>query len=725
MLLSDQPKINFALGVHNHQPFGNWDWIVEEAYQHAYSPFLEALERHSGVRVTLHYTGYLLEWLIAHHPDFIARLKNLVDRRQVELITGGFYAPVLAVIPDADKVRQVERLTRLIEDRFGTTPEGLWLAERVWEPHLVKPISESGVRWTALDDTIFKGAGLRGAQLFGYYQTEEQGRTLEVVPINSELMALIPYAPPERAIDYLKANASPDGNRFALCLGDGEKFGVWPNSYRAVFEHKWLDRFFDLLTEHADWIVSTTVRDYRAERRPFGRVYLPSATYPRMQEWSLPPDEATRFAEARQQVDERFSGFLRGGMWRNFLVRYPESNNLHKKMLLVASKVAAASQVPELVPSGKGPAIPSSTLTEAQDLLWKGQSNDPYWHGVFGGLYLSHLRSANYRALIKAESLCDELIHQGSLFLDVTEQDFDCDGKPEILISNAAQNAYFNLEGGALFELDYKPRAYNVLDTLARRPEAYHGKIARATTLEAFKKEGSLKALYDVVLTKEAGLEKFLFNDWYRRMSFVDHFLHPDSHLESFYNMSYGEQGDFVNQDYRATVECDGLLATLTLVRDGHVWVGPEFWPIQVEKRIAIPRDGARLSAHYRVTNGKDRPVALWFGVEFNANFLAGNAPDRYYHTPGTVIEDPRLGSKGELRDCRAIGLRDAYNGLDYHLEWDRPATLWRFPVETISMSEGGVERVYQSSVVMPHWRFELGPGETLAIAFQQRMSDV
>lgn len=725
MLLSDQPAINFALGVHNHQPFGNWDWVIEEAYAHAYRPFLETVERHPGVRVTLHYTGFLLEWLLEHHPEFIAKLRKLVERNQVELITGAYYAPVLAVIPDEDKILQIRHLTRTLRDRFGVQPEGMWLAERVWEPHLVKPIAEAGVQWTALDDTIFAAAGLRGPQLFGYYQTEEQGKTLEVVPINSELTRLIPFASPDKVIEYLRASASTDGNRIAMCFDDGEKFGVWPNTHKAVYEQGWLDRFFHLLEEHSDWIVSTTVHDYRAERRPFGRLYLPSATYPQMQEWSLPPEEATVYAEALTQVNERYVNFLRGGMWRNFLVRYPESNNLHKKMLLVADKVAEASQVKELVTTSIEAAAPGN-WEEAQTALWQGQSNDPYWHGVFGGLYLTHLRSANYRALLKAEVLCDRLIHRGADFLSVEERDFDCDGKPEILIATKSQNLYFNLEGGALFELDYKPRAFNVLDTLARRHEPYHSKIARATTLEAFNREGSLKAIYDVVLTKEAGLEKFLFHDWYRRLSFLDHFLHPDSHLESFYNMSYGEQGDFVNQDYQATVEVGASAATLTLSRAGHVWIGSEFWPITVTKRFSVARDADGLCVvDYTLSNGLDRPVSLWFGVEFNANFLAGNAPDRFYYSPGALIEDPRLGSKGELVGLTEIGLRDAFNGIDYHLGWDRPATVWRFPVETISMSEGGVERVYQSSVVMPNWRMDLAPNGHLSVRFEQQLSGV
>lgn len=81
--------------------------------------------------------------------------------------------------------------------------------------------------------------------------------------------------------------------------------------------------------------------------------------------------------------------FVRGGFWRSFMVRYPEVNTMHKKMLRVSRKVEAVED----------PALKS----RAQDNLWAGQCNCPYWHGVFGGIYLPHIRTANYERLLATE----------------------------------------------------------------------------------------------------------------------------------------------------------------------------------------------------------------------------------------------------------------------------------------------------------------------------------
>jgi hypothetical protein len=53
-------RVSLALVIHNHQPVGNFGWVIQDVYEHAYSPMLGALERHPGIRLGLHYSGPLL-----------------------------------------------------------------------------------------------------------------------------------------------------------------------------------------------------------------------------------------------------------------------------------------------------------------------------------------------------------------------------------------------------------------------------------------------------------------------------------------------------------------------------------------------------------------------------------------------------------------------------------------------------------------------------------------
>jgi len=663
------------------------------------------------IRVTLHYGGHLLQWLSDHHPEFVARLKLLVGAQQVEILGGAFYEPMLALIPLEDQLGQLRHLSTAVRQMFGAEPQGAALAGRVWEPHLVRPLVAAGLRYSVLDDQPFRALGLREDELYGYYETEDLGETLSVFANSRELRALIPFETPETVVDRLRQQATADGGRLLVHMDDGAKLGGWPGTYQAVYVEGWLERFFQLLESNHDWLSVTPLGEYRERQRPWGRLYLPAGSFTEMQTWSLPPEQAARLEALRAHVPADVADFMHGGYWRHFLVRYPESNNMHKKMLRVAAAMRRWSGQPAPVLAGRAdPAAVQPSFVLAQQALWRGQSHDAYWHGVFGGIYLNHLRGANYGALLEAEARSDAARHGGAAFCELDVEDFDRDGAPELLVSTRRQNLYFApAYGGALFEHDLKVARHNLLDTLARRPEAYHAQITTALPVRDAQPP-PLAALGVRPTVKERGLERMLHYDWYRRLSLLDHFFHADTHLETFYNVSYGEQGDFINQPYAFHTDEDSDAVVIHLQRDGHVWVGSEFWPVRVRKTLTVPKEGDGFTADYVVSNLWDRPVELWFGVEFNLNVRSGAGQERgYYSATGRHLEPAHPAALSEDEHISEIGLRDETLGVDAHLAWDVVGTLWRLPVETVSRSESGFERVYQSSVLLPNWRLSLG----------------
>jgi len=349
--------IVLSLALHNHQPVGNFDHVFAEATDKAYTPLLGALERHPGIRLALHYSGPLLDWLKAHRPEFLPRVRALVARGQVEVMTGGYYEPILAIIPDADKRGQIEKLTRTIAEEFGAAADGLWLAERVWEPHLTRPIGEAGARYTIVDDAHFHAAGLDDRHLLGYYITEEDGVPLAIFPSLKRLRYLIPWVSVEEVIAYLRTLAELEIRTaeretpldLVLMGDDGEKFGMWPSTYAHCWEHGWMDRFFEAL-ETTPWIELVTPGEYRRTREAAGQIYLPTATYEEMEEWALPPDRAERLVHMRHDLApaqwDAIAPFLRGGFWRHFLVRYAEVNTMHRLALRAGQRVRAMPEGP-------------------------------------------------------------------------------------------------------------------------------------------------------------------------------------------------------------------------------------------------------------------------------------------------------------------------------------------------------------------------------------------
>src|SRR5581483_5254448 len=240
-------RVIFSFATHNHQPLGNFDHVFEEAYEKSYRPFFELASHFPTVRFATHFTGILLEWLERKHPKYIAMLKQMVLRGQLEIISGGYYEPILSVIPAQDQQAQIARLTKKIGSLFDFQAQGMWLAERVWEQQLASVLHSANIRYVLLDDTHFLHAGLKEADLNGYYLTEDAGNTLAVFPISKALRYTMPFAAVDETIRVLRDAATEKGDVIVTFADDGEKFGVWPQTYEHVYTNGWLEEFFTKL----------------------------------------------------------------------------------------------------------------------------------------------------------------------------------------------------------------------------------------------------------------------------------------------------------------------------------------------------------------------------------------------------------------------------------------------------------------------------------------------
>jgi alpha-amylase len=702
-------KINFIFGVHNHQPVGNFGQVFEALYEKSYEPFLKILYKHPKVKCTFHVTGPLLEWIEENRPEYFKILKELVSRGQIEFFTGAMYEAILAVLPDRDKIGQIRMLTEYLNKKFKVEAKGMWLAERVWEPHLTKALADAGVEYVVIDDAHLKAAGLSEEQTFGYYLMEEQGETAAVFPISEKMRYLVPFQAVEETIQYLKSVATEEGDRCVVLMDDGEKFGGWPDTFKWVYEEGWLERFFSALEQNAEWLNTTTFAEYKKTYPSRGIVNLPTGSYTEMGEWSLPTDAAKEYDSVRHEVRDkgempRFERYLKGGFWRNFFAKYSESNHLHKKLLWVSQKVENA----RLKIEKKGTPKQKAILEEATRALYRGECNCPYWHGVFGGLYLNHLRFAMYRQFIEAEKLADSLLSAPAKGMEIITADFNKDGRDEIVVESGNYHAVFApAKGGGLIELDYLKNAINLSDTLTRRKEPYHEKLKALQNNGAT--GGGVASIHDMVRVKEPGLENKLFYDPEERSSMVERILPIGTRVENMLSGQYQEMGDFHRAVFSSKVEepkGKGKPAQITLAHEGVI----DGLPVQLTKKVTLDSGDFRLTAHYSLKNNGSKELRFIFMTEWNLTLLAGDAPNRNYFVKGRDLSDIRLNSVGAEENVTEAGMRDGWLKLEINLQSEKPAHLWRYPVETISQSEGGFERVYQGSCLLVGWTVTLPP---------------
>jgi 4-alpha-glucanotransferase len=686
------PKFQLVLVIHAHQPVGNFDDVFERSYTSSYLPFIEVLERHPAIRVGLHYSGPLLEWIERAHPEYFERLAALVKSGQVEMVGGGFYEPVLIAIPPQDRLEQITRLADYIEKHFSARPRGAWLTERVWEPQIPSSLAPAGVEYTLLDDNHFLGAGFEPCQLYGYYTAEDLCQTVKVLPGLKTLRYMIPFRDVGDTIEFLRAASSEHPGGLAAMGDDLEKFGVWPGTHDLCYRDGWLDRFFHALEGCADWLEVATPGAAVASRQPLGRADLPTASYTEMMEWALPTTARRRFHALVEELAARPEAlpFLRGGVWRNFFCKYSESNLMHKKMLHVSEKLKNLAQ------NGRRGEKFAMERAEAANLLLRAQCNDAYWHGIFGGLYSPHLRTAVWHPLVQAEAIADRLEHRKRDYADVVFFDFDADGRDEVYFTSEKYAALVAPDdGGTVSALDFRPSGATLINSLKRRPEAYH------STLKNLGKDdpGEVQSIHDQRRTKEEGLERWLHYDRWPRHCFRLLVFGQNKTYEDCSLIQLGEDAALAGGKYQAKNISDRGV-TLEACESAD-------WPATKVLTFHSTQNGFDVECEVALRRNAPETASINVGVEVVINFLAPSAPDRYFQSDGKRFP-LRMAAVAPALDLSVV---DEWQQVSAKIEAPGAREFWILPIETVSESEEGFERIYQGSQVIAVWPVELAAG--------------
>lgn len=707
-------KLKLLIAAHGHQPIGNFDWVLEDSYEKCYKPFIEYLYKYPYIKIALHFSGYLLDWLVNHDESLGKMLEEMVSRKQIEMMGGGYYEPILSVIPQKDKEEQIRKLSKYLKKLVHKSPKGFWLAERVWEPHLTEILADTGMEYLLTDDSHFRSAGLKQDDLYGHYVTEENGKKVSIFPINQKLRYLIPFHSVDEVFSYLK-ELHEKGAEAAILGDDTEKFGIWPGTHELVYKKGWLKNFYEKIEENKDWLEISTFQKYLSDHEALGLVYLPAASYSEMMEWVMPSEDQHLFDKCASILDKNqisdYNRFLKGGYWRNFFVKYPESNNMQKKMVWLSKKIEA-----EYGNSSRA----SKALENSYEYILKSQVNCPYWHGVFGGLYLTNLRTAVHQNLVLAQRELEKHIYKQNDFTEMYREDINFDGKEEIIFNSNDELMLFSADyGGALFDWSLKKTGFNLLDTLSRKREAYHKTLIEYAEKEDNSSDDTL-TIHHIVKSKEKGLEKLLHYDKYLKYSYLDYCLVPDTSFEDMYKNKFTEVGKFAGEKYSSTIF--GKNERIIFKREAEC--SGEKISVRKIFRFKDPAEKSH-TAEYLVENTGNGKIKFKFAVELNYNLLTGSNSDRYF----LIGNKKRLmGTKFEGSDIKEINIKDEWLKAEIDIsmsgENGEGAGLFVYPVESVSQSESGFERVYQGTGFVLHWNLELNPGEKWSYYITQKISE-
>ena len=611
--------VRFIMAIHNHQPVGNFEHVFRKACTRAYHPFLDVFDAFPRIRMVLHYSGPLLEWIEENDPKLVSRIKQGVGQNRFELLGSPYGEPILTMLPDRDALGQIRLFQRHLRDRYNTTPRGAWLAERVWESYLARILADAGVEYTVVDDFHFLAAGLRENDLAGYYTVEDQGRVLRVFSGSEFLRYAIPFGKPEDTIQYLRRFATDAGDNVIVFADDGEKFGLWPETHKHVYQNHWLKDFAAALHENRDWIEFTTFADVADSLPPVGRAYLPDTSYREMTEWAQRTPAQIELAALKRDLEnarllQRCRPFFRGGTWRNYKTKYTEAAQMYARMMEVSRLLADRAA--------------AKNYPLARRELYRGQCNCAYWHGVFAGLYMPFLRAAVYAHLLNAENL----VTPKRLRPGCDTRDFDLDGLPEIKLWNGDLSAYLKPDrGGALYELDHHPKTINLTNVMTRREEAYHARLlqAAAEAIASGADPAPPVSIHHLVKCKEPGLHELLLYDPCVRDSLIDRFLPDTVTPDDLRTCRVRESGRFAGKPYRVLPR-HTRSPRVTLQRTDHIGPDQQPLPVTVSKRISLQKTAA-LEVRYALLFPEGAPPNTIFTVEWNLALSAVDAPDRNF----------------------------------------------------------------------------------------------
>jgi alpha-amylase len=426
-------KMNLIIGMYNHLPEGLPDGDFERVYQTCYRPFLSVLNRFPDIQAALFFSGSLLKRLETRHPEYLMLLEEMTARRQIELLGGGFYAPILPLIPASDRLGQIELLTTYLRKSFGKRPRGCFLSEYAWEPWLASTLQTCGMDYTFLTEGQFKTA-MGGKGDHEAVITEDQGRCITVFPSFDCSQS---FDKPLGFDEAIRRIAGGEKRSLAVLMAPGE--GLMELWERSGLESPdiYIERTLAWLRNNALDMETIVPARYLKAKKSSVRAYFPGTASKRYS------------ADSAAALDS--SAPASQPSLRNAILRSAASASLYSRMYYVHLII------------GQLRGDRSRKKTASED-LWRGQCGDAYWSAPNGGIALPLIREAAYKALLDAEQTTRI---KGSFKPGILRADTDFDGQKEIIYQGSELNAYLHLRGAALTELDILKTRKNLCDIFA------------------------------------------------------------------------------------------------------------------------------------------------------------------------------------------------------------------------------------------------------------------
>ncbi|MDR2865331.1 MAG: DUF1926 domain-containing protein [Spirochaetaceae bacterium] len=427
--------INIILGFNAHLSFASSDALFEQIYTKQLKPFFQIVYQFPEIPFTLHFSGSLLYKIDRIHSELSSLISTMIDRRQLELIGGGFYEPMMPLLSSQDRIGQIELLTTYLRKSFNKRVAASYIPDIAWEQSVTSALNGAGMLYTFLDEKRFIDAGLSRDEYKVPCIHEDKGKTIIVFPVFSSLRKELAKKNAAEVFDNLLTENKDEKPIYTIFPDFFPEDGITD-----IAREDYIRYFFETVSQFSNNINWTLPGKALKSFRPSHKVYF--------------NDKASK----------------------QFLIEYPEAGLIYAKMVWTKS----------LIDQLKGD---KERKHSAQEELWKaqgytlfcysGQYENYFNHDCNSGLIPQNnekrfaeiqnakVRSAAYSSMILAERTTRE---KGDWKASLISWDFDLDGINEYLFRDELMNCFVRPQGAALFELDFFPKTWNYLNTIQVSP---------------------------------------------------------------------------------------------------------------------------------------------------------------------------------------------------------------------------------------------------------------
>lgn len=471
-----RPSVKLFLGAYYHPPACWTDDLLERYYLRNLKPVLAQLYAHRNIALSFYFSGPFVEWLVQRHPGSINVVVELIKARRVEILTGGYSAPLFPLVAHRERILQIEKLTAVISKIFSKRPRGFWLTRGVWDESLPAVLCQAGIEYTFLPIESYSRIGVEDIRaVYRLSLTESQGRIISVLPVSFSLANSIAGGRTEELWGLVDRLYQSSDGASVPCAGvflDGDR----------PLEEATIQALFSQIVERSEWLETTLPMQFlRQHHSPSHHYFFPSSGFKEVVAAgaTLPPAEQYKLRASYKQILSALRGF----------------NQLYQKMMHVSF----------MIWSVRGDKYRRSSALE---MLYLAQDHHFYCPWDEQPNLDQGYRNFVMEKLITAESNART---PGSP-PTILRQDFNLDRREEFLFKSRSWNIVVDVRGAQVIDWDLVAKKLNLgwapsderVENRRYSLADFWGESPELSSLEA-----GTETLYDRLWTRDFKVQEF------------------------------------------------------------------------------------------------------------------------------------------------------------------------------------------------------------------------